>query len=76
MIVSKSDFIYDDQDILNAECQGRVHYLPAEWNVMHDCAGRVAKVFTWAPNEVFDAYNASRTMTQRSSTMPASRSRG
>ena len=60
-IVSKSDFIYDDQDILNAECQGRVHYLPAEWNVMHDCAGRVAKVFTWAPNEVFDAYNASRT---------------
>ena len=59
-IVSKSDFIYDDQDILNAECQGRVHYLPADWNVMHDCAGRVAKVFTWAPNEVFDAYNASR----------------
>lgn len=59
-IVSKSDFIYDDQDILNAECQGRVYYLPAEWNVMHDCAGRVGKVFSWAPNDVFDAYNASR----------------
>lgn len=59
-IVSKSNFIYDDQDILNAECQGRVYYLPACWNVMHDCAGRVGKVFSWAPNDVFDAYNASR----------------
>lgn len=59
-IVSKSNFIYDDQDILNTECQGRVVYLPFDWNVMHDCVGRVAKVFSWAPNDTFDAYNASR----------------
>ncbi len=59
-IVSSVDYIYDDQDILNAECQGRVVRLPNEWNVMHDCGGRVANVFTFAPNDVFDAYQAAR----------------
>lgn len=59
-IVSEADYIYDDQDILNAECQGRVTYLPFNWNVMHDCGGRVAAVFRFAPNDFFDAYNASR----------------
>ena len=59
-IVGDADFIYDDQDILNAECQGRVCYLPFDWNVMHDCTQRVSHVFSWAPNDVFDAYNASR----------------
>lgn len=59
-IVSEVDYIYDDQDILNAECQGRVVQLPFDWNVMHDCAGRVANVFSFAPNATFDAYQASR----------------
>ncbi|WP_028264005.1 DUF4422 domain-containing protein [Atopobium fossor] len=59
-IVSEADFIYDDQDILNVECQGRVTYLPYDWNVMHDCGGRVASIFRFAPNDTFDAYNASR----------------
>ena len=59
-IVSEADFIYDDQDILNAECQGRVTFLPFEWNVMHDCGGRVDAVFKFAPNDAFDAYMASR----------------
>ena len=59
-IVSSVDYIYDDQDILNAECQGRVVRLPNEWNVMHDCGGRVANVFTFAPNDVFDTYQAAR----------------
>lgn len=63
-IVSEADYIYDDQDILNAECQGRVVYLPFEWNVMHNCDGRVQKVFTFAPNDTFDAYNASRSNPQ------------
>lgn len=59
-IVSEADYIYDDQDILNVECQGRVTYLPFDWNVMHDCGGRVASVFRFAPSASFDAYNASR----------------
>lgn len=59
-IVSDANYIYDDQDILNAECQGRVTFLPFDWNVMHDCGGRVDAVFKFAPGDVFDAYNASR----------------
>lgn len=59
-IVSEANYIYDDQDILNKECQGRVTYLPFNWNVMHDCGGRVGKVFVFAPNDTFDAYMVSR----------------
>lgn len=59
-IASNPDYIYNDQDILNAHCQGRVKYLGYEWNVMHDCGGRVGNVFSFAPAAAFDAYNASR----------------
>lgn len=55
-IASDSDYIYDDQDILNAECQGRVIYLDNAWNVMNDCGGRIRKVFSFAPSEIYDAY--------------------
>ena len=59
-IASNPDYIYNDQDILNANCEGRVSYLGYEWNVMHDCGGRVANVFSYAPASAFDAYNSSR----------------
>ena len=59
-IASNPDYIYNDQDILNANCEGRVSYLSYEWNVMHDCGGRVANVFSYAPASAFDAYNSSR----------------
>ncbi len=59
-IASNPDYIYNDQDILNANCEGRVSYLDYEWNVMHDCGGRVANVFSFAPASAFDAYNSSR----------------
>ena len=55
-----STLIYNDQDILNRECEGRVTYLPMEWNVMHNCDGRVEKVFTYAPAQEFENYFASR----------------
>ena len=58
--VSCSEYIYDDQDVLNARCQGRVRYLPYEWNAMIDCGGRVAKLFSIAPAEDYDAYLAAR----------------
>ncbi|MDO4589846.1 MAG: DUF4422 domain-containing protein [Slackia sp.] len=59
-IASNPSYIYNDQDVLNAHCQGRVAYLPYEWNVMHDCGNRIANVFSFAPAAAFDAYNASR----------------
>ncbi len=54
------NLIYNDQDILNRECEGKVIYLPYEWNVMHDCADRVKKVFSFAPASTYDAYMESR----------------
>ena len=55
-----SSLIYNDQDILNRECEGRVTYLPMEWNVMHNCGGRIERVFTYAPAQEFENYFASR----------------
>ena len=57
---SDSSLIYNDQDVLNIRCEGRVTYLDWNWNVVHDCANRVANVFSFAPNDTFDAYMASR----------------
>lgn len=59
-IASNPDFIYNDQDILNMECEGEVAYLDYAWNVMHDCAGRVQGVFAYAPSVVYQAYLESR----------------
>ena len=57
---SDDRFIYNDQDVLNAYCEGRVTWLDYDWNVMIDCGGRIANVFSFAPHEVFDAFNDSR----------------
>lgn len=53
---ASSEYIYDDQDILNAQCQGRVTYLDNAWNVMNDCGGRIARVFSFAPASVYDGF--------------------
>ncbi|ROT86731.1 DUF4422 domain-containing protein [Bifidobacterium mongoliense] len=57
---SNPKFIYNDQDVLNVHCQGKVTYLDWRWDVVHDCDGRVANVFSYAPNDIFDAYIQSR----------------
>lgn len=57
---SDDRYIYNDQDILNAHCQGRVKYLDYDWNVMTDCFGRIGNVFSFAPCAIFDAFNDSR----------------
>lgn len=57
-IVSDSKFLYDDQDVLNQYCQGRVTFLDDSWNVMIDCGGRVANVFSFAPADRFDSFVA------------------
>ena len=57
---SNTDFIYNDQDVLNAHCEGKVTFLDWNWDVIHDCDGRVGKVFSFAPNDAYDAYMRSR----------------
>ena len=59
-IAQQPGFIYNDQDILNMECEGSVTYLPYAWNVMHDCGGRVHGVFDFAPASMFQEYMDSR----------------
>lgn len=59
-IASNPEYIYNDQDILNTECEGEVAYLDYAWNVMHDCAGRIQGVFAYAPSVVYQAYLESR----------------
>lgn len=57
---SDDSFIYNDQDVLNAHCEGRVTWLDYDWNVMIDCNNRIANVFSFAPASAFDAFNDSR----------------
>lgn len=57
---TNSDFIYNDQDVLNAHCEGKVLYLPWEWDVVHDLENRVGRIFSQAPGRYFDEYMASR----------------
>ena len=55
-LAAEPKYIYDDQDILNAQCQGHVVFLDNAWNVMNDCGGRIARVFSFAPADVYDHY--------------------
>ncbi|NPD32564.1 DUF4422 domain-containing protein [Eggerthellaceae bacterium zg-997] len=59
-LASDPKYIYNDQDILNEYCQGRVQYLDPSWNVMNDCGGRIGNVFTFAPNDVFTEFTKAR----------------
>ena len=60
-IASNPDFLYNDQDVLNKECEGRVLYLDYAWNVMVDCRNRINNYISHAPAQVYDAYMESRT---------------
>lgn len=59
-LASNEKYIYNDQDVLNYACEGRVLYLDNRWNVMNDCVGRVKNIFSLAPAKVFDEYMAAR----------------
>ena len=61
---SNTAYIYNDQDVLNICCEGKVTYLPWEWNVVHDCGGRVGNLFVQAPNDMYDTYMQSRSNPQ------------
>ena len=49
-------YIYNDQDILNARCEGRVTFLDPRWNVMHDGLHRIDAACSKAPAPVFQEY--------------------
>ncbi len=51
--------IYNDQDILNEQCDGRVTFLDYTWNVMVD-TGRYDLAIAYAPADQSQAYIASR----------------
>ena len=57
---SDPTLIYNDQDVLNRCCEGRVTYLDNAWNVMTDCDGRIGRIFSFAPAPVFDAFLEAR----------------
>lgn len=59
-LASRHEYIYDDQDILNAACEGHIAYLDSSWNVMTDCKDRVKNVFSFAPASVYRDYVRAR----------------
>lgn len=59
-VSQRPDFIYNDQDILNSECEGRVTYLDASWNVTNDIFHRATALYPNTPAAAYDAYLASR----------------
>lgn len=59
-LASNPDYIYNDQDVLNAECEGRVVFLEYDWNVMINCDYRIERVFSFAPADSLAAFMDSR----------------
>ena len=58
----KREYMYMDQDILNAKCAGRVKTIPMNWNVMTDCDNfRMNQVIRKAaPQEMYETYMEAR----------------
>lgn len=52
--------IFNDQDILNMRCQGRVAKLDMHWNVMHNGWDRINIACKFAPASVFEEYLTAR----------------
>lgn len=48
---------YNDQDVLNLYCEGRVKFLDMSWNLLTDCDHtRISKVIVHAPKAVQEEY--------------------
>lgn len=48
---------YNDQDVLNLYCEGRVKYLDMAWNMITDCDHtRVSNVIVYAPDSIQKEY--------------------
>lgn len=58
---ASTNYRYNDQDVLNKYCEGRVLFLDMAWNLLTDCDHfRVDKVISQAPADIWDEYQAAR----------------
>ena len=53
-------FIFNDQDILNKRCEGRVMFIDPKWNVMNNGCNRIQSACQYAPASYFDEYLEAR----------------
>lgn len=57
----KREYMYVDQDVLNMLCEGKIHYVKMNWNVMTDCNGfRLGTIIKRAPKPIYDEYMEAR----------------
>lgn len=55
---ASTPYRYNDQDVLNLYCEGRVKYLDMSWNLITDCDHtRVCNTIVHAPEEIQTAYH-------------------
>lgn len=56
---SSVPYRYNDQDVLNIYCEGRVKFLDMSWNMITDCDHtRVCNIIVHAPEDIQKAYHA------------------
>lgn len=61
LTLASKPFLYNDQDVLNIYCEGRVRFLDMSWNLLTDCDHtRISHVISHAPEEIQKAYFAAR----------------
>jgi lipopolysaccharide biosynthesis glycosyltransferase len=59
-IAGSRKFRYNDQDIINKECKGRIAELDQGWNVVTDCARRRIPLIAQGPHRISRAYLLAR----------------
>lgn len=62
-VISRKEYLYMDQDILNILCEGKITYLDMSWNVvMNWVSGEKSRlrVMQWAPHGIYFDYLESR----------------
>lgn len=56
---ASTPYKYNDQDVLNLYCEGRVKYLDMAWNLITDCEHtRVSRIIVHAPEHIRKEYAA------------------
>jgi lipopolysaccharide biosynthesis glycosyltransferase len=60
LLAGKRKYRFNDQDILNKECKGRIYCLDMSWNVLVDCARRRLPLIMQAPTSIAQAYLVAR----------------
>ncbi|AEV28911.1 LPS:glycosyltransferase [Sphaerochaeta pleomorpha str. Grapes] len=60
LLASKRKYRYNDQDILNKECKGRIALLDMSWNVVVDCAQKRLPLIMQAPHAISRSYLVAR----------------